>query len=67
MDDLSENQSKFVADAEEAGLEVYSYSGRSMYGKKCPAVTVDGPGSFGTKAKTCWDNMGLRYVVYARY
>ena len=66
MDNFSANQQLFVAEAEEAGLEVYSYSGRGMYGKECPAVTVDGPGSFGTKAETCWDNMGLRFVVYAR-
>jgi hypothetical protein len=67
MDNLSENQKKFVRAAKKAGLEVYSYSGRFMYGKKCPAVTVDGPGSFGTKAKVCWDNMAFQYVVYAPY
>jgi hypothetical protein len=66
--ELSENQQLFVEDAEAQGHEVdYAYSGRGMYGRCCPAVTVDRAGTFGTKAETLSDSMGLGFVVYARY
>jgi hypothetical protein len=67
MENLSPNQKKFVRSAEKAGLDVYSYSGRFMYGKECPAVTVDRHGGFKTSAQICWDNMGLQFVAYARF
>jgi len=68
---LSENQQIFVDDAECHGLEVdYSYSGRGMYGKCCPAVRVDYRDEFDeecTEAAFSVDNMGLGWVVYARF
>lgn len=64
--ELSENQKKFVADAERQGFDVdYTYSGRGMMGATCPSVRVGGMGDFGTKAITNSDNMGLGYVIYA--
>ena len=66
--ELSANQQLFVADAEAQDCEVdYTYSGRGMYGQKCPAVRVGGPGDFGTKASTSSDSMGLGIVIYAPY
>ena len=63
---LSKNQKKFVADAEKQGFEVdYSYSGRFMFGKLCPAVRCN-VGEFGTQAEINTDNMGLGVVIYAR-
>lgn len=64
---LSTNQRLFVRDAEKQGFKVdYTYSGRFMYGRRCPYIEVHGMGEFGTKAKTAWDNMGFDYVIYAR-
>ena len=64
---LSENQKLFVKDAEAQGFEVeYTYSGRAMYGATCPSIIVFGMGEFGTKATTCWDNMAMDFVVYAK-
>jgi len=65
--ELSENQKRFIEDAEDFGLEVnYTYSGRGMFGDQCPAVEIDHAGDFGTKARTETDTMGLGYVIYAR-
>jgi hypothetical protein len=64
--ELSDNQKLFVRDAENQGITVkYDYSGRCMYGRKCPSVVVGGPGDFGTKAGTRSDSMGLDIVIYA--
>lgn len=38
----SERDTKFVQDVEAAGFPWYWYSGRGMYGRKCPAVSTDG-------------------------
>jgi hypothetical protein len=66
--ELSDNQKRFVADAEAQDCEVdYTYSGRGMYGQKCPAVRISSVGDFGTKASTSSDSMGLGFVVYAPY
>lgn len=66
--DLTPNQKMFCRDAEDQGLYVdFEYSGRGMYGKKCPCVrvnTLDGE-DFNTQAKTSQDSMGLGIVVYA--
>jgi hypothetical protein len=63
---LSDNQKKFVKDAERQGFEVdYGYSGRGMYGECCPSVDVEDVGDFATKAAKNWDNMGRGFVVYA--
>ncbi len=64
--EYSENQQKFVDDAEEQGLEVRRYSGRGMFGRECPAITVDYIGEFATKARTRSDSMGLGIVIYAQ-
>lgn len=65
--ELSPNQQQFVADALEQGFSVnYEYSGRGMYGRCCPAVTVASPSEFRTQAFTCWDQLGRNVVVYAR-
>lgn len=63
---LTNDQSIFVQEAKEAGLTIdYAYSGRHMYGKKCPSVVVEDVHSFRSAAKgTQWDNLGLRYVLY---
>ena len=67
---LSENQKAFVRDARAAGHQVYfSYSGRGMYGRSCPAVDVD-RGEYlnmATKAKYTHDSMGLGTVYYAPF
>lgn len=62
---LSANQQVFVEDARMMDFDVdYTYSGRFMYGKQCPAVIIDSVGDFGTSADTLADNMGKGFVVY---
>ena len=61
---LSDNQIRFVMAAWDNDLLVYSYSGRGMYGERCPAVTSD---NLPFNANVLTDNMGLSYVFYARY
>jgi hypothetical protein len=64
---LSENQLQFCRDAQSQGLSINCrYSGRGMYGKRCPSVVIDHAGEFGTKANVSTDSMGLGIVVYAR-
>jgi hypothetical protein len=63
---LSENQKAFVRSAKRAGLRVdYGYSGRCMYGRHCPSVTVPRVSDFRTRARVSADNMGMDMVVYA--
>jgi hypothetical protein len=65
--DLSDNQVKFCKDAEDSGVELeYDYSGRGMYGKTCPSVTVDDENDFKTEARIKTDNMGLQIIMYAQ-
>lgn len=65
--DLSENQIKFCIDAEEQGQEInFDYSGRGMFGKKCPSVVVSDLSDMTTKARTRTDSMGLDVVIYAQ-
>lgn len=64
--ELSKNQKQFVEDAEDQGHEIdYEYSGRGMFGAKCPSITVKGMGELNTSAEISWDNMGKDYVIYA--
>ena len=63
---LSANQALFVRAAKRAGLDVFAYSGRGMFGDKCPAVTVSHAAAFKTRAKVSTDSMGKDVVVYAR-
>ena len=57
----------FRTKAEELGYEVRDYSGRGMFGRECPSVTVENYLDFiaemGLKGLKV-DNMGLQYVVY---
>jgi hypothetical protein len=65
--ELSDNQQKFVSDAESQGLDVdYTYSGRFMYGQQCPCVKVDSAHEFNTEATCSTDNLGLGFVIYAQ-
>lgn len=62
---LSDNQKLSVNDAERQGFKVdYMYSGRCMYGARCPSVVIDHIGEFGTKANIVTDKMGFGYVLY---
>lgn len=64
---LKNKEKRFTRKAEELGYEVELYSGRGMFGRECPSVTVDNPNDFiseiGMKGLKI-DNMGLQYVVY---
>jgi hypothetical protein len=65
--DLSDNQVQFCEDAVEQGLSIdCTYSGRDMYGKRCPSVVIEHAGEFGTTANVSTDSMGLGIVIYAR-
>lgn len=57
---------QFVADMEEAGLEVEHYRGRSFW--EGPAVRVDSiQDAMGATMVPCqWDNMGLGFIVYPK-
>lgn len=67
MPELSENQQRFVRDAEHQGLTAYfDYSGRGMFGETCPAVNVDYQSDLNTEARYSTDSMGLGYVLSAR-
>lgn len=66
---LSDNQLQFCIDAEEQGHEIdFTYSGRGMFGKKCPSVDVEPScDKVETAAKTNQDSMGTGIVIYAQY
>ena len=65
--ELSKNQKLFIKDAKKQGHDIdYGYSGRCMYGRKCPSIIVESPGCFATKAKIVWDNMAMDFVLYAK-
>lgn len=67
MDKMTLREKKFVGKAENLGYEVRDYSGRGMFGRQCPGVTVDNANEFiaeiGIKGLKV-DNMGLSYIVY---
>jgi len=66
--ELSANQKKFVAKVKKEGLEKelrFDYSGRGMFGRKCPAVVAPN-GAFSFKGCSV-DNMGLDMVYYVPY
>ena len=61
--ELTAKQKAFVRKAEKEGQEVYyTYSGRFMFGERCPAVDCDA-GQFGYKGAR-QDQMGLGIVIY---
>ena len=60
---LREDQVKFVKKALREGFKIsYNYSGRFMYGRKCPSVSHDA-GEFGFKGAR-QDQLGLGVVTY---
>ena len=64
--DLNPNQIQFVCDVIAAGLgdQLRTYSGRGMYGRYCPGVTVDHPSEVPTKVRYSQDSMGLSHIIY---
>lgn len=61
---LTDQQKRFVKKAKAEGFTpYYDYSGRGMFGRKCPAVNIDHPQDFSFKGAS-QDNMGLGIVVY---
>lgn len=65
---LSDNQIQFCQEAEDEGQEIdYTYSGRGMYGSKCPAVRIGrDDDEFKSTARTQTDGMGMGVVIYAQ-
>jgi hypothetical protein len=62
--ELSASQKRFVAKAKREGYKVsYDYSGRGMYGRKCPSISVRRSAEFGMKGASS-DQLGLGYVIY---
>ena len=64
---LTDRQKKFVAAAKRSGLGdniYYTYSGRCMYGRSCPAVNVDYVDDFKGWKKYNTDQMGRGMVIY---
>lgn len=64
--ELTPAQKRFVAKAKREGLGDkirYDYSGRFMYGRKCPAVYLDRYDDFSYRGAK-WDQLGLGSVVY---
>lgn len=65
---LTVNQARFCNDADRSGLKIdWTYSGRGMYGKLCPAVVVEQANELQTRAKVREDSMGRSVVIYAQY
>lgn len=67
---LSENQCGFIEDVIACGLQsslYLDYSGRYMFGRRCPGVVVERYEQLRTTAEIVWDNMGMGYIAYARY
>lgn len=65
---------QFRDDMEEAGIEVRSYSGRGMFGRRTYGVNCDG--RYGpterqvlaaTKVELRRDNLGLGSILYVHY
>ena len=64
---LSENQAQFCNDADNSGLKIdWTYSGRGMYGKLCPAVRAEQANDLQTTARVREDSMGRGVVIYAQ-
>ena len=70
MDKRQEREEKFTSICEdELGYEVRPYSGRGMYGRSCPCVSVDSEEEYqdiiiATGMRLKIDNLGRGYVVY---
>ena len=60
---LTIRQIDFIRKANKAGHKVYyDYSGRGMFGRKCPAYNCDNANQIMQGYSS--DNMGTGYVVY---
>lgn len=64
---------QFIDDMVRAGIHVRDYSGRGMYGKRCPAASTSDKRGVSlqdimgaTKVKLTTDSMGLGVVCYVR-
>jgi hypothetical protein len=67
LNKLIKKEQMFKRRAEKLGYKVEEYSGRCMFGRKCPGVTVDNPNDFIAEMRMTGlriDNMGLKYIVY---
>ena len=61
--ELTPTQKRFVSKAKREGYSIrYNYSGRGMFGRRCPAVVCPW-GAFGYKGAAV-DSMGRDCVVY---
>ncbi len=61
---LRPNQIRFCEKAIREGYAIdFSYSGRCMFGSRCPSIVCDSAAEFGFKGASI-DNMGLQYVIY---
>ncbi|RII26747.1 MAG: hypothetical protein CXR31_10090 [Geobacter sp.] len=66
--ELSANQFRFVVDALASGFDVdFTFSGRHMTGRCCPASYVNNFNDLITDAVVCRENSELGLVVYAMY
>lgn len=61
---LKDYQKIFISEAEDQGFDIRNYSGRGMYGRECPAFTVDRIADARISVPYSWDNMGLSYIIY---
>ena len=63
---LTPRQQQFIRDATKAGFIVrYDYSGRGMFGRRCPAFTINSLNHLQFLTTTyATDQLGLGYVVY---
>jgi hypothetical protein len=65
--EISENQENFVIDAFIAEHEVsFDYSGRGMFGRKCPSISVMSREEFSSSSNFLQDSMGIGKVLYAQ-
>jgi hypothetical protein len=63
--ELSEKQVRFCVEAEEQGCDIdFNYSGRGMFGRKCPAVITDEDTEFNPTMRVQRDSMGTGAVIY---
>lgn len=64
---LSKNQALFCNDAIDSGLSIkWTYSGRGMNGRLCPAVVCEQANELQTTARVREDSLGRGVVIYAQ-
>lgn len=62
---LTPQQKRFVKKAESEGYKVnYDYSGRGMYGRKCPSIIIKRFEEDFIFRNSSSDSMGLDKVIY---